>query len=551
MMRVVLALTLLTGVFVQAQTAQPGEATSPHAIVCIGDSITFGYGSASGGFPTLMQEMFGPGFRVHNLGLSRATLGKRDKGKLGNLRPEVIVIKLGTNDALPQNWANCRDEFGKNYGDFVDSLNTLIPKPRIYLVLPVPRFDKAEPARNLADEIVPIIRKVAADKGVELIDCHTPFLDQRKLFVDGLHPADAGQTMLARIVYRSLTTVDKARVKVIDDKIEQYLSTPVGGRLQVSAQYTSGLADDAAVRDCRFSSLDPAVAGVSERGILTAKTVGAVRVRVDMPGFTDTVTLQVVPNRTPPGVESVSASQPDPRKVSVVFTEPMERASAEAIGNYTLSKGASVIGASLSEDERAVTLDTAPLIRLATYTLSVSGVKDKAGNALPANTAMNFKHLPIVPLRNPGFETPALAPNRDFQYAPTNAAWTFAGNKESGSIGIDRPPDGAPEGAQLAHINRNGRISQSVHFEHGGDYELLLMASSRSLVRASTQILIDDAKIADFPAPRKCIPFVFRFSVPAGEHKLTFARSGLEQSGLGYIDDVRILPADPDLPPKK
>jgi hypothetical protein len=235
----------------------------------------------------------------------------------------------------------------------------------------------------------------------------------------------------------------------------------------------------------------------------------------------------------------------------VVFTEPMERASAEAIGNYALNSGASVTGASLAEDERTVTLDTTPLARLAAYTLSVSGVKDRAANVLPANTARNFKHLPLVPLRNPGFETPVLAPNQDFQYAPTNAAWTFAGSKESGSIGIDRPQDGAPEGAQLAHINRNGRISQTVHFEHGGDYELLLMASSRSLVKANTQILIDDAKIADFPAPRKCIPYVFRFSVPAGEHKLTFARSGLDQSGLGYIDDVRILPADPDLPPRK
>jgi len=541
----------------QAQTTKTdgdGAALKPHKIICIGDSITAGYGATQGGYPDILQEMFGPGYVVRNAGASGATLGKRNKGNLGEFAPEIIIIKLGTNDAAPANWSKCKASFADNYKAFIDDLNTLTPKPRIYLVLPVPRFD-AEAAANLANEVIPIVKKVAAEKNVSVIDCHTPFLNMKQLFGDGLHPGDAGQKMLAEIFYRALTTVEQAKTTVLDDKVEQYRSTELARRIRVTAHYTTGIVDDTAVRDCRVSSLDPDVAGVSSNGTLTARAVGAVRVRLEMPGFADTVTIQVVPNRTPPGVEAVCTSQTDAQKVSVVFDEPVEKGTAETIRNYTLDNGASVTSAALAVDERTVTLATTPLTRVVAYTLTVSGVKDKAGNAVPAKTARKFKYLPLVPLLNAGFESPVVPAawpcNGVFQAAPAKADWAFTGGQGYGGLGIDRFKDGgAPEGAQTAHLNMGGSIAQSVHFEFAGTYNVVFATASKASYgsRTTIQVFVDDAKIADFLPPLKFTVYAFRFSVSSGDHKLTFAQLEKNRPGLGFIDDVRIVPVDPDVP---
>jgi hypothetical protein len=290
--------------------------------------------------------------------------------------------------------------------------------------------------------------------------------------------------------------------------------------------------------------------------MLTAKIPGAARVRVEMPGFSDTVTLQVVPNRSPPNLETVRPSNTDSQKVTVVFTEPVEKAGAENFKNYSLNNGAGVAGAALSEDERTVTLDTTPLTRIIPYTLSVIGVKDKAGNATAADTAMKFKYLPLVPLRNPGFEYPVVPSgwpcNGVFQYAPTNADWTFTGNKEYGGIGIDGAKGArAPEGVQSARMNWGGSISQIVHFEFAGTYDLAFMAKSVLSYgsKKNMQVWLDDTKIADFMPPSKFAPSAFRFSASVGDHKLRFAQK--DGPGLSCIDNVRILPVDPDSPPNE
>ena len=526
----------------QAQTTNKS-----HTIVCIGDSITAGYGTSSGGYPDILQDMFGPAYRVLNYGYSGAMLGKRDKGKLGELHPEVITIMLGTNDAWPQNWNACKTNFLDNYRAFVDDLNTLSPKARVYLVLPIPRFDNAAASSNLVSEVIPLIRQTAEAAKVSVIDCYTPFLELKKLMGDGLHPGDAGQEILARIFYSTFTTVEKAQATVLDGHIEQYLTTDLSRRIRVTAHYTSGITDDTAIRDCRFSSPDPEIASVSSNGTLAARAPGAVHIRLEMPGFSDTVTLQVVPNRTPPGLESAYASNSDSQKVTVVFTEPVEKGGAENVKNYALDNGASVTRAVLADDERTVTLGATPLTRIISYTLSVSGVKDKAGNAAAVKPAMKFKYLPLVPLLNPGFEYPVVPPtwpcNGVFLYAPTNADWTFAGDRNYGSIGIDRSKSGAPEGFQFAHLNMGGSVSQTVHFEFAGAYDLRFIAAARLSYgsKANIQVYIDDTKIADFLPSAKPSPCVFRFSIAAGDHKLMFAQQTRNRPGLGYLDDVRIL----------
>ncbi len=91
-------------------------------VACVGDSITFGArveGRAKNNYPAQLQCILGSGYRVENFGVSGRTM--LSKGNLpwinhpyyrqvADYDPDIVVIKLGTNDAKPVNW-NHKAEF--------------------------------------------------------------------------------------------------------------------------------------------------------------------------------------------------------------------------------------------------------------------------------------------------------------------------------------------------------------------------------------------------------------------------------------------------------
>src|SRR6185295_17349676 len=85
--------------------------------------------------------------------------------------------------------------------------------------------------------------------------------------------------------------------------------------------------------------------------------------------------------------------------VSVLFSEPVELATATVPGNYTLNNGATISAAALSEDNRTVILTTSPLSFQLTYTLTVNNVRDRATtpNTILANSTASFS-LNFTPL---------------------------------------------------------------------------------------------------------------------------------------------------------
>lgn len=83
------------------------------------------------------------------------------------------------------------------------------------------------------------------------------------------------------------------------------------------------------------------------------------------------------PDITPPNIAAVNAGG-DPALITVVFDEPVEQASAETPGNYTVSNGVTVIAAVLDADLKTVTLTTTNQAVDALYTLTVSNVLDRA-----------------------------------------------------------------------------------------------------------------------------------------------------------------------------
>jgi lysophospholipase L1-like esterase len=192
-------------------------------IACIGNSITYGYGLSSPttqSYPGRLQIMLGTGnYTVENDGVNATTLLRKGdnpyykNGKLPQVfafQPDIITIKLGTNDTKPQNWDAHRQEFKGDYLWMIDTLLTMASKPKIWLVLPVPVFNNPTAVSwgirdSIVKKIISIIKEVSAERGLPVIDVNTPLLSFPQYFkVDGVHPDAAGEDTIARIVYRTL-----------------------------------------------------------------------------------------------------------------------------------------------------------------------------------------------------------------------------------------------------------------------------------------------------------------------------------------------------------
>jgi acyl-CoA thioesterase I len=187
-------------------------------IACIGNSITEGFGlqtPSTQSYPARLQALLGSGYQVENEGVTAKTLLKNGdqpywtQGKLSQVftfKPNIVTIKLGTNDTKPQNWDTHYAEFKRDYLAMVDTLYTISTKPRIFVVLPAPIWPNTMGIRDSAmQKIIIIIKQVALERGLPVIDCNTPFKQFQAYFQDGVHPNAIGDDSIAHIMYRSIT----------------------------------------------------------------------------------------------------------------------------------------------------------------------------------------------------------------------------------------------------------------------------------------------------------------------------------------------------------
>lgn len=199
-------------------------------VACIGNSITDGHGidmAPAYGYPAELQKILGDNYWVKNFGVSgRTMLNKGDMPYMNEMawrdaqafRPDIVIIKLGTNDSKPQNWQYAA-EFGH---DLEQMITTLCPelaqpakkskknkkaaaplKPQIFLCTPIPAFKSTWNINEsvIVDGVIPIQQEVAKKYGAQVIDLHTLFAnDGDKLLSDGIHPDGKGARRIAEIV---------------------------------------------------------------------------------------------------------------------------------------------------------------------------------------------------------------------------------------------------------------------------------------------------------------------------------------------------------------
>lgn len=183
-------------------------------VACIGNSITDGDGidmSSRNAYPGRLQRILGDGYNVRNFGVSARTVLKNGDWPYTNeqawrdaldFKPDIVVVKLGTNDSKPHNWVH-KENFERDLDSLVDNLETIGSHPRILLSLPTKTWDNGAGIRDsvILGEIIPAIRRVAKRHKMATIDLHTPFVTDRSLVqADGIHPNEKGAEQMAGII---------------------------------------------------------------------------------------------------------------------------------------------------------------------------------------------------------------------------------------------------------------------------------------------------------------------------------------------------------------
>ena len=113
--------------------------------------------------------------------------------------------------------------------------------------------------------------------------------------------------------------------------------------------------------------------------------------------FTDEARLTVLPDRAPPTLSG--AQNFGQRVLTVLFSEPVELASATNVLNYAIDPGIQINTVTLNSDLRMVTLDTSPLTYGAEYTLTVNHIRDRAAtpNAILPDSQLRFLAVEYAP----------------------------------------------------------------------------------------------------------------------------------------------------------
>ena len=193
----------------------------PVKVACIGNSITYGSGiedKIKDSWPPQLGRMLGDGYVVRNFGYSgRTMLQKGDHPYMKeqmffdalSWKPDIVIIMLGTNDSKPYNW-QYKEEFVPDYNKMIRSFDTLSSHPVIYPVVVVPVYKGGMNIDSLVvrNEVNPLIRKIAGDHNLHLIDLYEPMLGMGGHFPDSIHPDTVASGEMAKIIYKHLTGKD-------------------------------------------------------------------------------------------------------------------------------------------------------------------------------------------------------------------------------------------------------------------------------------------------------------------------------------------------------
>ncbi len=178
-------------------------------VACIGDSLT-----EVSGYPSDLQTLLGTFYNVENFGVSSTTV-QLDTYKpymyeaafvgAKNFKPNIAVIMLGTNDAR-NDCAQSLENFTTDYIQLIDQFQALDSRTIVFIVIPTPIFQNSLVLNStiFAEQIIPLIEQVAAEKNLPVVDVYSALQDYPGYFPDGVHPTSEGAQIIANQVYQAI-----------------------------------------------------------------------------------------------------------------------------------------------------------------------------------------------------------------------------------------------------------------------------------------------------------------------------------------------------------
>ncbi len=207
-----------------------GTLASPVRVACVGDSITWGYGISNrehDSYPAQLAVVLGTNWDVRNFGVNATTL--LHQGDLPYVKqtayaralafkPDVAVIDFGANDSkhpgdgsldaahAVNNW-QYQTNFVHDYEEMIAAFRQANPAVKIFICLPTPDYPGRWGIndRTIRVEMIPLIRRVAGESGVTVIDLYTALSGRKEWFPDTVHPNAAGAGLMAATIHRALT----------------------------------------------------------------------------------------------------------------------------------------------------------------------------------------------------------------------------------------------------------------------------------------------------------------------------------------------------------
>ncbi len=186
-------------------------------VACVGNSITYGHGIKNrdhDAYPAVLGRLLGNEYEVKNFGISARTLmnsGDNPYMKEQIYRdalayePDIVTIKLGTNDSKPFNWKNNAD-FKNDFAELVNSFRQLPSHPKIFICLPIPGDNVGWGINDstIVAGIIPAIKKMSRKMKLPVIDLHTAFKPYLNLLPDGVHPNVDGSAIIAYEISKAI-----------------------------------------------------------------------------------------------------------------------------------------------------------------------------------------------------------------------------------------------------------------------------------------------------------------------------------------------------------
>jgi lysophospholipase L1-like esterase len=186
-------------------------------VACVGNSITYGATITNrehNSYPAQLDSILGEGWDVKNFGISGTTLLKNgDRPYWKNKAfteakefcPDVVIIKLGTNDTKPQNW-KFKNEYVADYTAMINEFKALPSKPVIFICFPVPAYPERWGIRDsiIRVDVIPMVKKVGKINDVKIIDLYKPLSNHAEWFLDKIHPNAIGAGEMAKVIDKVL-----------------------------------------------------------------------------------------------------------------------------------------------------------------------------------------------------------------------------------------------------------------------------------------------------------------------------------------------------------